>query len=69
MPSLEGQFKRLDRELKELCHTFGVEMEYIHELMEKVGCSKKELKNALMGQNYAAWTTLEDMAIQSGQEK
>jgi len=69
MPSESGMFRRLNRELEELCHTFGVEMEYLHSLMEQVGCKKKELKNALMGQNYEAWTTLEDMAIQSGQEK
>lgn len=56
-------------ELTTIAKQYSKELDDIIQIFEEVGCSKDQLKKVLEGKSYVKWTELEDMALQSKNER
>ena len=63
-----GKWNRLCRELKEISNDYGVEFDTILDMFESVSCSKKHLRAALEKKTFTAWTALDDIGLQNGED-
>ena len=61
----EGKYQRLIKELEDLAHQYGIELEKALEIFESVSCSKSHFKKVLEKQSFTTWTEIDDLGLKS----
>jgi hypothetical protein len=61
----EGKYQRLIKELEDLAHQYGLELEKALEIFESVSCSKSHFKKVLEKQSFTTWSDIDDLGLKS----
>ena len=61
----EGKYKRLIKEIEEMAHQYGIDLDKALEIFESVSCSKSHFKKVLEKQSFTTWTAIDDLGLKS----